>query len=914
MNSKKVIKVKKIISLLAIVSIILSNIAIAQKSDSSSYEGRPIDPSKEGVEYYGEGDVIVYPAKISSEEKDMMKRFTKGDFSEEEMRKIAKSKLGEKFDEMEFKKDFMEFKDRTDRKEAFSYEHQGYEEKYYVGPSYEGYSKERVILAMLFEHIGDEIDPREIKQNCNEPEKIADNVIVKLKDKLGDFQKICKKIEEQEAKCVENSKKGCSQLGSAFVRDDATELEKLQSVAYSCPPNKDAIVEACKKRGKIQLEQSTRQSGESCERMFEHEGERFLRECGRFKENQICERGRYIERCMAGIRKGDFEKQICPSYPVPQCGEGTKLVTRTDANGCASYHCETACPIQDVLQCSENQVLQKRFDEKGCVSYHCETRVVQQACKETDNGYDIFTRGTTYPTGADGKSDVCVNEKTLAEYGCNTDGSYGGDRQYTCEFGCKEGACLRSAQNTCPEPVTPTCQSGQTLQKKVDEKGCVSYYCEQTSVCPEAKEPTCTSAQTLQRKIDEKGCVYYFCESTCPSVQRPACSEGQSMTTKYDEKGCITGYECVTVTTTNDSITGYAVLSTYEDFSRQCENQWREQERACANMAESCDKDALIEKCKAQARKNNEEWALKLEKHCDTDTLAEIRHAEEKCARIDKDRQRCLEDSARRCEHMKGTAEKCREALTEENVRNFIIEETKKRCKFTDIVQNEDAVRESDKVEIILAVLNTASEKDLDKLELFIEGLEKELELQDTTVYKGMIEPNRFGDVKLLPIVVNAKISAVPSAERAKEVKTKIVARQKVEEAAGKLASLRDSDVPAEFLYIIEDKASDVLNVSDTLGDVEKKEGQKGIGYKIRLFLGLAKAAEQEEIKQLDESKSKLKNSIETLTKLVDEVPSDIAKAILKEQVENLKSQQQDIEILIETKEKKAKGFFGVFG
>ncbi|MBI4452241.1 hypothetical protein HY637_02330, partial [Candidatus Woesearchaeota archaeon] len=159
-----------------------------------------------------------------------------------------------------------------------------------------------------------------------------------------------------------------------------------------------------------------------------------------------------------------------------------------------------------------------------------------------------------------------------------------------------------------------------------------------------------------------------------------------------------------------------------------------------------------------------------------------------------------------------------------------------------------------------------------------------------------------------------AKISAAESSERSKEVKSKIVASTKVEEAAGKLASLRDSDVPSEYLYIIEDKASEVLDASDKLEEVEKKEENKGFGYKIKLFLGLAKAAEQEEIKQLDESKAKLQNSIETLTKLIDEVPSDVAKAILKEQVENLKQQQEEIQVLIETKGKKAKGLFGVFG
>ena len=69
-----------------------------------------------------------------------------------------------------------------------------------------------------------------------------------------------------------------------------------------------------------------------------------------------------------------------------------------------------------------------------------------------------------------------------------------------------------------------------------------------------------------------------------------------------------------------------------------------------------------------------------------------------------------------------------------------------------------------------------------------------------------------------------------------------------------------------------------------------------------------------EEIKQLEDSKSKLTNSSETLAKLIDEVPSDIAKSILKEQVENLKKQQQDIDNLINDKKKKAKGLLGLFG
>jgi len=393
------------------------------------------------------------------------------------------------------------------------------------------------------------------------------------------------------------------------------------------------------------------------------------------------------------------------------------------------------------------------------------------------------------------------------------------------------------------------------------------------------------------------------------------------MTTRYDDKGCISGYECIPISSTGNSttisatgsavrITGRAVLS-YDDFMRQCEGNWLEQERICSGMQSKCDKESFIQKCREQENKNNAESILRIEQHCELYTDSEARAAEQRCAGMDMERQKCIEQSGKRCSQMKGMAQQCREFLTEENLRKFIIEEARKRCKFTDIIEDEDDVIKADKVEIVLAVLNTATQSDIDKLELFVESLEEELKLQDTTVYKGTINPSNFGDIKLLPFVMNAKISAAVSSERAKEVKAKIVAGQKAEVAASRLVSLRDSDVPAEYLYIIEDKASDVLDVSDSLEEIEKKDEQKGIGYKVRLFLGLAKKAEEVEIKQLSESNDKLKNSIETLAKLIDEVPSDVAKVILKEQVENLKQQQADIEVLIETKTKKAKGLFG---
>ncbi len=968
------VNIKNLVAFLCIILVILSNLAFAQY-EPSYYEGRPIDPEKEGKDYYKDGDVIIYPGRMGSEEQEMMQRFRRSDFSEEEMRRMAKEKFGKDFDDMAFKKSMMEFNDRMDRKEAFSYEHEGYE-RYDAGPSYEGYSKEHMIFGMIFRYIGDEIDPREIKQNCNEPEKIAELIVGKFKAKVGDLQSVCKNIEEQESKCEESFKKSCSQFGTAFVKDDATEMEKLNAVAYSCPANKDAIVEACKRRNHFHLQQRLENLDGQCRKRFDFEGDRLIKECERFSQNQPCDKEKFIRQCMSGVRKEEdksgegegfvsarwecydgtvesrsdsscrsyehwselsrkfcesrcnaetgkcgvnifsvsdeckSERRICPNYPATQCEAGAVLRSKTDSNGCVYYFCEkeaticprdvkqchdgsfvsrigpkcefapcpiAACPEPKVPSCPEGSSAEKKNDENGCVYYYCTSLT---CTKPSCNG--------AYDTGKrDLNGCIIFACPDILPVGCG-----GGSHDANC-----------------------VCPSGYNKEINQEAVGPLTVYrC--VKECPEVSKPTCNSDERLEAYYDNTGCVTsYQCikYQTCPAVAKPTCAEGQSLTTRYDDKSCVVGYDCLNVTS-GSSITGAAVMVEYNDFLRRCENSWLEQQRTCLNTPTACDKDTFIEKCKEQERKSSEFLKTQIEKNCETATLAEIRHAEERCARIDEDRKRCLEHGAKRCEHMKGNAQKCIELMTEDSLRKFIVEETRKRCKFKDIMADEEEVKRADKAEIVLAVLNTATEEDIEKLKLFINDLEEDLRLQDTTIYKGDIDPNRFGDIKLLPFVVNAKISSAKSSERAKEVKEGIVISSKVEEAASQLASLRDSDVPTEYLFIIEDKASEVLDVSDELEDVEKKEEQKGIGYKIRLFLGLAKAAEQEEIKQLEESNSKLQNSIETLTKLIEEVPSDVAKAILKEQVENLKKQQADIQVLIETKEKKAKGWFGVFG
>lgn len=928
-KSKKAIKIKKSFSILAIIFLFLSNIAIAQyssgSSDSSLYEGRPIDGSREGTDYYKEGRIIIYKGDMGSKEKEMMERFMGGGIGEDEMRDMAKAKFGDRFSEMEFQKGMLELKERMERKGAFSYEHEGFGQGYDAGPSYEGYPKEHMVFGMIFEHIGDDIDPREIKQYCGNPEKIAGIITGKLTEKLGDLQKICSRMDEEESKCAESANKGCSQIGTAFVREDATEIEKIQSVAYSCPVNKDAIIEACKKRSIFHMEQRLQNLEDNCKKRFDFEGERLIRECERFRESNICDKERFIERCMGGIKKDDFKTGSGR-------GSGFQYAQWQCYDGSAESHSDSSCKSSEAWSEFAKDSCESRCndDKSKCgvnsfsVSGECRHEVKNEVKKEACPAYPVPDCGKNSILKTNAGANGCVSYycEPLATAACPADVQQCPDGSYVkralpgCDF---EPCPAITAQ--CPYASLPTCQTGTTIEKHFDDKGCVYYNCK-TITCSEIAKPGCNSDETLQAYYDNAGCVTgYRCirQQTCPIVVKPACGEGQSLTTKYDDRGCVAGYECISVAAASDvpKITGNVVnvvLRSYDDFLRQCENSWQEQERMCSAMQSGCDRDSFIDKCKEQERRNYDDFKSKIGQHCESETIPEMMHAEQRCSRIDEDRQRCYEESGKRCGHMKGMAQQCRDSLNEEKLRSFIINEAKKRCRFTDMLPDKDDLIKSEKAEIVLAVLNTATSKDIEKLELFVDGLKEDLKLQDTTVYRGTIEPNRFGDIKLLPFVVNAKISAFASSEMAKETKARIVAGQNFEDAAGRLISLRDSDVPSEYLYIIEDKASNVLDVSEELNEIEKKDEQKGLGYKIRLFLGMAKKAEEEEIRQLRGSMDKLSASVEALGKLAEEVPSDVAKAILKEQVENLKKQQEEIEVLIEVKAGKANGFFGLFG
>ena len=68
--------------------------------------------------------------------------------------------------------------------------------------------------------------------------------------------------------------------------------------------------------------------------------------------------------------------------------------------------------------------------------------VATSLCSETDNGRDIYTRGTLTTPNNIQLTDRCINPSTLDEFYCSSDGTGFFSPDITCPNGCLNGACI----------------------------------------------------------------------------------------------------------------------------------------------------------------------------------------------------------------------------------------------------------------------------------------------------------------------------------------------------------------------------------------------------------------------------------------------------------------------------------------
>ncbi len=487
-------------------------------------------------------------------------------------------------------------------------------------------------------------------------------------------------------------------------------------------------------------------------------------------------------------------------------------------------------------------------------------------------------------------------------------------------------------KNECPEPSSmqkTSCENGYSLKDKKDYNGCfIGYECVYNQ--PEAKQCAmtndevnklaneCASKKGSPERTYNNGCITgVICrEYQCPytneqvSEKESACAASKGRFEKKVEGSCIVQMECYPQTAAGDSITGKA---TGYNTKQQCYNEWQNQKQNCEKMNKECrGKDEFVKECSTKENEGNN--IAHIEKQCDMESKIQVRHMERQCAGMEFEKKGCLDESSKRCSMMEGIASECREKVTEDNFRKFIISEFEKKCKFMPYMKQEQDFSKYDKMEIVLAVLDTVTEEDVSKVSAIVENLEKKYEQDGKIIYGGAIRPSDFSKLKELSFIVGAKLNAPESSEISKERKESILSKLDPSKVVEKLLELTGSDVSGEYKYIIEDQANDILEASESINDVQKSEESRGFGYKIKLFLGFAKDAEESEIKNLKASKERLETSIKSLSKLAEELQDDITKAILKEQVAELERQKEDIGSLIKQKEKKAKGLLRLFG
>ena len=129
---------KKIIFSFSVLFFFILNIvyvADAVMVPHSDYESKPIDPAREGKDYHRDGNIIIYSSAAGNG-----MSFDRMEMDEGKMRQMAKEKLGDEFSEEEFQHMLDEMKNRTIRKDTFSYERSGYATRFSnEGPSYDGY-------------------------------------------------------------------------------------------------------------------------------------------------------------------------------------------------------------------------------------------------------------------------------------------------------------------------------------------------------------------------------------------------------------------------------------------------------------------------------------------------------------------------------------------------------------------------------------------------------------------------------------------------------------------------------------------------------------------------------------------------------------------------------------------------------
>jgi len=647
-------------------------------------------------------------------------------------------------------REFGQMKDFRSSPDKFEYE------RGYYGPP-----REEMMFGLLFQHIDDEIDFFEISKQCSDPEAIVDELIAQLKRKVPDFSQACDQLAQNVAECEERVERDCSQIGQPHFNDEADELRQIEARAWACPPDEDAIIEACVIRSAEYNKERLNYVDEICEERWKFDQTRIQRDCSQQGEHLNCDKDAYVKNCLGNMRPEDFEYE---EYREPE-----------------RYEEPYRAPIHD------------------------------------DQPYQE------------------------------------------------------------PEPFEEPPHDDQPFEEPFDEPVQDDQPGEET-----------TSQEPIIPPEDEP-----LPDETQPEEHDEPAPEPEQESEPEPEPAPI------------EDITGSVILETYNDFVNQCERDFEEYEKPqCERTDDYCSREGYIQDC----IRNEREWAesgnVELRINCKIDSKFQLREAQNNCRYLEDDKRQCFEEASRHCEGIGGAAADCRENLQESKVRAFLLEEVTQRCSFAGDIER--GRRDADTFEVILAVSKFATDENLDDISKLLLRSEKLLTLENTIVIKGVVKKEDVDRLKSLPAVLRYKVDNLPDEAGSASTIVRGIANNLVN-----LGELED-EIPDNIAYVVESEAADIADISRKFEELEEIEAGKDFVYKFRRIFGLMKEAEEREIKQLEINIEKLGQSVESLKLAAAEVDDPLTKAVLLEQVDLLREQQQDISKLVIDKQKKALGILGI--
>ena len=477
-------------------------------------------------------------------------------------------------------------------------------------------------------------------------------------------------------------------------------------------------------------------------------------------------------------------------------------------------------------------------------------------------------------------------------------------QQQNCDVNSYVEQCLKN-WNVKPEDFKPMClSSDEVSSKKASCKGTTE----------EVKEGDCV--KDIICKPDDP-------EGKCSTDYKPVCDgatyiiyTNECLATNF---GGVKGYFSGTCEASRKSSSKMAygkngeLLDSYDDFVNECKRQWDSQEKYCEQVKKSClGENDFIQNCVQQEEQNVQRMLTDVKYNCEKDALVNIRNRERECQQRNEQVKQCLQNAADACNQRKEEVKKCKDQYTEEKFTSLALQTAQKQCSLRSATEQVQKVKDifaelkGQNAAIVEVAIATTKEVGTDgeaKLKSFVLDIKKVYEDDSVIVYKAQIKANRLNEIKDIGWVVDAKILSVAKEGETTAVDEERIANKVVERL---LTLLQQAPVSDEFSFFLQGQASDIVQASDVADKIEVGEKSKGFFYKLLRTLGFMKKAEAREIAQLQASAQKLAVSIDKLGNLATDAQDPVYKAVLTEQIEELKKRQNEINELIGEKQKKA--------